>query len=95
MLAVAHTHSLADFLQDHQAHLERLRETRTPEVLTINGQAEVVLLDAQTYQELCTRLEQAEFLTAVRAGYAAAERGETRPAEAFFAEFLAQHGGPR
>ena len=41
-------YSLTDFLRNHEAHIARLKETRTPEVLTVNGQAEVVLLDAET-----------------------------------------------
>ena len=42
-------HSLTDFLRNHKAHLERLKETRMPEVLTVNGRAEVVVLDAEAY----------------------------------------------
>lgn len=49
-------------------------------------------MDAESYQEMRSRLDRAELIQAVREGYAAAERGETRPAEEFFAEFMSRNG---
>ncbi len=45
MLDTRQIHPMSDFLRNHKAHVARLKETRTPEVLTVNGRAEVVLLD--------------------------------------------------
>ncbi len=42
MLDTRHIHSLSDFVRNPKAHVARLKETRTPEVLTVNGRAEVV-----------------------------------------------------
>ena len=50
------THSLTDFLRNSEAHIARLKQTRTPEVLTVNGRAEVVILDAETYDGLVGQL---------------------------------------
>ena len=61
------THSMSDFLRNHEAHVARLKETRTPEVLTINGRAEVVMLDTETYENLMERLHHMEEVAAVRA----------------------------
>ena len=67
MLDTRHIHSLSDFVRNPKAHVARLKETRTPEVLTVNGRAEVVLLDTETYEELVERVRRAEGIAAVRA----------------------------
>jgi predicted transcriptional regulator len=61
-------------------------------VLTINGRAELVLQDAESYQQLLDRLRQLEDLAAIREGLAQADRGEGRPAEDVFAELKLKHG---
>jgi len=94
MLALDRIHSLADFMQNHEEHLARLKETGTPELLTIDGKAELVLQDATSYQAMLERVRELEDLTAVRAGLAQADRGEARPADEFFVEFLSRNGIP-
>jgi len=86
MLDARHIHPLTDFLRNHKAHLTRLKETRTPEVLTVNGKAAVVVQDADSYQALLDRLHEMETLAAIREGIASAERGELKPAEQVLAE---------
>lgn len=49
-------HSMSDFLRNHKAHVARLKETRTPEVLTVNGRAELVILDTETYDNMIEQL---------------------------------------
>ncbi len=85
-------HSLTDFLRHHKAHVSRLKETRTPEVLTVNGRTAVVIQDAESYQELLDRLHHLETLAAIREGIASAARGELKPAEHVFAKMQARDG---
>src|SRR2546425_6106402 len=92
MIDTRQIHSLTDFLRNHKAYVARLKETRTPEVLTVNGRAEVVIQDAESYQELLARLRHMETLAAIREGIASAERGELKPAEQVFAEMQARYG---
>jgi PHD/YefM family antitoxin component YafN of YafNO toxin-antitoxin module len=92
MLDTRRIHSLTDFLRNHKAHVARLKETRTPEVLTVNGKAEVVIQDAESYQDLLNRLHDLETIAAIREGIASAERGELKPAEQVFAEMKARYG---
>jgi hypothetical protein len=92
MLDTRQIHSLTDFLRNHKAHLARLKETKTPEVLTVNGRAEIVIQDAESYQDLLDRLHHMETLTAIQEGIASAERGELKPAEQVFAEMQAKYG---
>ena len=92
MLDTRQIYSLTDFLRNHKAHVARLKETRTPEVLTVNGRAEIVVQDAESYQDLLDRLHHMETLAAIREGMASAERGELKPAEQVFAEMQARYG---
>ncbi len=92
MLDTRQIHSLTDFLRNHKAHVARLKETGTPEVLTVNGRAEVVVQDAASYQDLMDRLHHMETITAIREGIESAERGELKPAAQVFAEMKARYG---
>ena len=75
--------SLSDFQRNTKEHIARLKETGRPEVLTVNGKAEIVVLAAHAYDELIDRIEAEE---GIRRGLASLERGEGRPASEFFAE---------
>jgi hypothetical protein len=69
-----------------------LKESRTPEVLAVNGRAELVVQGADSYQALLDRLHHMETLAAIREGIASAERGEMKPAEQVFSELQAKYG---
>ena len=92
MLDTRQIHSLTDFLRNHKAHVTRLKKTKTPEVLTVNGKAEVVVQDAASYQSMLDRLRHMETLAAIQEGMASAERGELKPAAQVLAEMRAKHG---
>lgn len=67
MLDTRQIHPMSDFVRNPKAHVKRLKETKTPEVLTVNGRAEVVVLDTETYERLVERLHYMEEVAAVRA----------------------------
>lgn len=67
MLDTRETYPMSDFVRNPEAHVARLKETKTPEALTVNGRAEVVLLDTETYDRLVERLHHMEEVAAVRA----------------------------
>lgn len=92
MLDTRQIHPLTDFLRNHKAHVARLKETKTPEVLTVNGRAEVIIQDADSYQELLERLHHMETISAIREGLASAERGEMKNAEQVFSEMKTRYG---
>jgi prevent-host-death family protein len=50
--------SLTDFNRNTKAHLKKLRRTGRPELLTVNGKAEVVVQNASAYQRLIETLEE-------------------------------------
>lgn len=92
MLSINDIHPLTDFLRNHKAHISRIKETGTPEVLTVNGKAELVVMDATAFQALLDKVERSETIEAIREGLAAAERGEMKPAEQVFEEMRRKYG---
>ena len=50
--------SLTDFARNTKSHLKRLKRTGRPELLTVNGKAEVVVQNATAYQRLIEELEE-------------------------------------
>ena len=44
--------SLTNFKRNIASYLERIKESRRPLVLTVDGKAEVVVQDAESYQKL-------------------------------------------
>ena len=74
MLDARQIHPMSDFLRNHKAYIARLKETRTPEVLTVNGRAEVVLLDTETYEGMVEQLRHTQAVAAARAHMAQARK---------------------
>lgn len=60
MIELKNIHSLSDFKRKAKEFIEQIKTTKSPLVLTVNGKAEVVVQDAQSFQAICDRVEQAE-----------------------------------
>ena len=69
---------MSDFVRNPKQHVARIKETRIPEVLTVNGRAELVLLDTETYEGLVERLHVLESISSVRAIIRKAESSTPR-----------------
>ncbi|MCW3052070.1 MAG: prevent-host-death family protein [Chthonomonadales bacterium] len=87
-------HSLTEFKRNTNDFMKQMKETKVPVVLTVNGKAELVVQDAESYQIMLERLERVDAIEAIQRGLEQMERGEGRPAEEVFAEFRARHGIP-
>jgi len=73
-------HSLSDFLRNYITLIENLKKTKTLEVLMVDGRAELVILDTETYQDLVERARNAEAIASLRAHMAQA-RNNAPPSE--------------
>jgi PHD/YefM family antitoxin component YafN of YafNO toxin-antitoxin module len=80
MISLRDILSLSDFQRHTKQHVQHIKETKNPLVLTVNGKAELVVQDAEAYQMLLDRLDRAESMAAIRQGLAEFERGEGRTA---------------
>jgi len=50
---------LTDFLRNSKFHIKELKKTSEPEILTVNGEAAVVVQDAKSYERMASLAEQA------------------------------------
>jgi len=79
-------HPVSDFIRNYRAYLTRINETRRPEVLTVNGVPECVLVDAKSFQEMQAAYEEVRFVRAVNEGIASMKAGQGKPAAQAFQE---------
>ena len=52
MFTMDSIHPVSDFSRKPAEHIKRLKETGRPEILTVNGKAEVVIQSAKAYEEM-------------------------------------------
>jgi prevent-host-death family protein len=62
MIDLREIRSVTEFQRNIKDYIERLKKKKTPLVLTVNGKAELVVQDAESYQVMLERLERAETL---------------------------------
>ncbi|MGA2582880.1 MAG: type II toxin-antitoxin system Phd/YefM family antitoxin [Tepidisphaeraceae bacterium] len=92
MLDLNDIHPVTDFNRNTKEHIQRLKQTGKPEVLTVNGQAEIVVQSAEAYQKLLEAAELSETLAGIRRGLEQAKRGEGRPMREFIQKLAEKHG---
>ena len=81
--------TLTEFKRDTTRFISHLKDTRRPSVLTVNGKAALVVMDAEAWQDAQDQIEYARTVTAVRKGLAQAREGQGTEAHAFFETFRA------
>ncbi len=86
--------SLSTFKRDRKNVLRKMKKTKAPVVLTVNGKAAVVIQDAESYQKLLELKERSEVVEILRQRLASRSRRKGRPAEDFFNEFFAKNNIP-
>ena len=69
-------------------HIGRLKESGEPEIITIDGKAELIVQNATAYQALIDRLEAIE---GIRSGLSSMQRNEGRPFDEFFKALTKKH----
>jgi PHD/YefM family antitoxin component YafN of YafNO toxin-antitoxin module len=86
---------LSTFQEDPVPLLGHLKQTGRPIVLTVDGRAEVVVQDAESYERFRQVVDRAEAVVAVRKGIASMERGEGIPVDEAFEQLRRKHNLPR
>lgn len=71
-----------------------MKKTGQPIVLTVNGKAEMVVLDAEKYDDFLRQRDRIETLEGIRRGREDVKAGRTRHAEEFFDEMFAKYDIP-
>lgn len=91
MIKVEDIHSLTDFQRETKTHLNSLKKTGRPAVLTINGKAAVVVQDASAYQAMLDVIDRAEAIVGIQRGLDSAARGEGLPTAEVFEKIRTKH----
>jgi prevent-host-death family protein len=76
--------SVTDLKRHTRDILQHAHRTRRPVILTVNGRADAVLLDAKTYE---THLEAENLARLLKPAEEDIVAGRTRPMRSFLAEF--------
>lgn len=82
--------SLTEFKRNTSELVENLKRTKHPLVLTVNGKAELVVQDAESYQALLNAAELVETLTGIKKGLKQIEQNQGKNASELFSEILDQ-----
>ena len=95
MIDLRQVRSVTEFQRNLKGYVGQLKDKKTPLVLTVNGRAELIVQDADSYQELLDRLERAETVAAIREGMEQFKRGEGIPLEQAERQLRKRHGFSR
>jgi prevent-host-death family protein len=80
--------SLSTFKRDTAKLVRQLKKTGQPVVLTVNGKAELVVQDAESYQKLLEAKDKMQAIEGIKRGLESMKRNAGKPAEKFFQEFF-------
>ncbi len=96
MVQLTNIHSLSDFQRNTKEHLKRLKRSGNPEVLTVNGKAELVVQDARSYQKLLNQAAEAEAIEILKRRLKAVSRGaKSRPLAKVLDDLARKYESPR
>ena len=95
MIDLREIRSVTEFQRNIKDYVGRLKERKAPLVLTVNGRAELVVQDAESYQLMLDRLERAETVAAIRRGMEQTGRGEGIPLKEAEKRLRKKHGFSR
>lgn len=92
MVKVSSIKPLSDFVRNTKSHIEYIRSTGEPEILTVNGEAAIVVQDASAYEEMSALAEQARQDTRLLAALEHFRKGgKGKAAEKVFAKLKRKH----
>lgn len=90
MIQIQNIHSLTDFQRHTARHISSLRKSGLPEVLTVNGKAELIVQSAEAYQSILDRLALMESAREINRGLLSVREGKVRKFADFAKELKAE-----
>ena len=92
MINLGNIYALSDFNRNSKGFIRKLKQSGKPAVLTVNGQAEVVIQSAEAYQKLLEDQRLLETIRGISRGLDQAKRGEGQPMRALIEELASEYG---
>ena len=87
-------HSLSNFKRKTASFLKKMKKSGHPLVLTINGKAQLVVQDAQSYQKLLDLADRVEAIEGIGQGLEEMSKGKGRPAREVLDRIRKKHRIP-
>lgn len=91
MIRPSDIHSITDLSRNTKKLVDQVSHTKNPVAITVNGQAKVILQDAEDYQEMRDQLYQYHLSLAIERGEADIQAGRVRSAEDVFSNLLKKY----
>jgi len=83
MISLKDIESLTAFKRNTTEYVKKIKKSGNPLVLTVNGKAEIVVQDAESYQRMLEVLDRAETIEALREGLESVRQGKTMSLDKF------------
>lgn len=87
--------SLTAFKRNTNEYMKKIKKSGNPLVLTVNGKAEIVVQDAESYQRMLELLDRAETIEALREGLESVRQGKTMSLDQFGKEMRKKIRAPK
>lgn len=75
--------SLSSFKRNTAKFVKRMKKSGAPVVLTVNGKAQIVVQDAESYQKMLELLDRAEAIEGISRGLEDKKQNRTKSIENF------------
>jgi prevent-host-death family protein len=95
MISLKDIESLTAFKRNTTEYVKKIKKSGNPLVLTVNGKAEIIVQDAESYQRMLELLDRAETVEAVREGLASVREGKTMSLDQFDKEMRKKIRAPK
>jgi prevent-host-death family protein len=95
MISLKDIESLTAFKRNTTEYVKKIKKSGNPLVLTVNGKAEIVVQDAESYQRMLDVLDRAETIEALREGLESVRRGKTMSLDRFDKEMRKKISAPK
>jgi prevent-host-death family protein len=95
MISLKDIESLTAFKRNTNEYVRKMKKSGSPLVLTVNGKAEIVVQDAESYQRMLELLDRAETVEAVREGLESVRQGKTMSLDQFDKEMRKKIRAPK
>jgi prevent-host-death family protein len=95
MISLKDIESLTAFKRNTTEYVKKIKKSGNPLVLTVNGKAEIVVQDAESYQRMLEVLDRAETIEALREGLESVRRGKTMSLDRFDKEMRKKISAPK
>src|SRR5829696_6646175 len=95
MISLKDIESLTAFKRNTNEYVKKIKKSGNPLVLTVNGKAELVVQDAESYQRMLEVIDRAETIEALREGLESVRQGKTMSLDQFDKEMRKRISAPK